>query len=70
MKVRRFSGLLPQILKNDSCVWCAALRITKADEERYCIETGEILPEWKKRRGCMCPMEDVHEIEGGEKDEF
>lgn len=49
IRVKATFGLLA-----DSCQSCPMMRYNHASDMRFCWQSGELLPNWKERRGELC----------------
>lgn len=58
-KTKITKATLPVVLKGSGCVLCPALRYRYADEQRYCVVTGEVIEHWKAQRGQECRLENI-----------
>ena len=58
-----YKAVLDVTLDGTGCKLCPNIRVWAADEHRYCMENGEVLPEWKTQRGKQCPLRDIRETE-------
>ena len=65
-KHKRYHGYMPVIVRDNSCVWCPALKKSSVDNHLYCSNTGEVLMYYDEQRGDDCPLEDVREMGGDE----
>lgn len=64
-KKQVFTATLPVVLIGTGCKLCPALRYRWSDEQRFCSETGEVLPQYGLQRGQDCPLREIREREDG-----